>query len=68
MRMCDFVVRDAIVPTVSAASKEGVIRTMVESLRDAGQFRGADLEDILRAILRRELLGSLPRRSVGGEG
>ena len=58
MRMCDFVVRDAIVPNLNAASKEGVIRTMVESLRDAGQFRGADLEDILRAILRRELLGS----------
>lgn len=58
MRMCDFVVRDAIVPTLNAASKEGVIRSMVESLRDAGQIRPADLEDILRAILRRELLGS----------
>jgi PTS system fructose-specific IIA component/PTS system nitrogen regulatory IIA component len=31
---------------------------MVESLRAAGQFRGADLEDIIRAILKREFLGS----------
>src|SRR5947209_11383336 len=58
MRMSDFVVREAIVPGLTAASKEAVIRTMVESLRAAGQFRGADLEDIVRAILKRELLGS----------
>jgi PTS system fructose-specific IIA component/PTS system nitrogen regulatory IIA component len=31
---------------------------MVESLRQAGQFRGQDTEDIVRAILKRELLGS----------
>jgi mannitol/fructose-specific phosphotransferase system IIA component (Ntr-type) len=58
MRMSDFVVREAIVPDLNAETKEGVIREMVESLRAAGQFRGADLEDIVRAILRRELLGS----------
>ena len=58
MRMSDFVVRDAIVPSLSATTKEGVIRAMVESLRNAGLFKGADLEDIIRAILKRELLGS----------
>src|SRR5271166_6174450 len=58
MRMSDFVVRDAIVPALTANSKEKVIREMVESLRAAGQFRGADIEDIIRAILKRELLGS----------
>jgi PTS system fructose-specific IIA component/PTS system nitrogen regulatory IIA component len=58
MRMSDFVVRDAILPSLSATTKEGVIRAMVESLRNAGLFKGADLEDIIRAILKRELLGS----------
>ena len=58
MRMSDFVVREAIIPALTASSKEGVIRAMVESLRAAGQFRGADTEDIIRAILKRELLGS----------
>ncbi len=58
MRMSDFVVRDAIVPDLPATNKEGVIREMVEALRAAGQFRGADLEDIIRAILKREFLGS----------
>jgi mannitol/fructose-specific phosphotransferase system IIA component (Ntr-type) len=56
--MSDFVVREAIVPELPATNKEGVIRAMVESLRAAGQFRGADLEDIIRAILKREFLGS----------
>lgn len=58
MRMSDFVVRDAIVAELPATNKEGVIREMVESLRAAGQFRGTDLEDIIRAILKREFLGS----------
>jgi nitrogen PTS system EIIA component len=58
MRMSDFVVREAIVPDLTATTKEAVIRGMVESLHAAGHFRGADLEDIIRAILKRELLGS----------
>lgn len=58
MRLGEFVVREAIVPSLTATSKESVIRSMVESLRDAGQVRAADLEDIVRAILKRELLGS----------
>ncbi len=58
MRMSDFVVRDAVLADLAANSKEGVIREMVESLRAAGQFRGTDPEDIVRAILKREFLGS----------
>src|SRR6516225_5805669 len=58
MRMSEFVVRDAIIPSLNAVDKEGVIREMVASLRTAGQVRPDDQEDIVRAILRRELLGS----------
>lgn len=58
MRMSDFVVRDAIVPDLAATTKEGVIREMVESLRNAGYFKGTDPEDLIKAILKRELLGS----------
>ena len=58
MRMSDFVVREAIIPGLTASNKEGVIRAMVESLRTAGQFRGGDLDDVVKAILKRELLGS----------
>jgi nitrogen PTS system EIIA component len=58
MRMSDFVVRDAIIPDLAAVNKEGVIREMAGSLRAAGCFREADQEDVVRAILKRELLGS----------
>jgi PTS system nitrogen regulatory IIA component len=58
MRMSDFVVRDAIIPDLAAVNKEGVIREMAASLRAAGCFREADQEDVVRAILKRELLGS----------
>jgi mannitol/fructose-specific phosphotransferase system IIA component (Ntr-type) len=58
MRLSEFVVRDAIIPQLTATDKEAVIREMVQSLRNAGQFQGADTDDIVRAILRREQLGS----------
>lgn len=58
MRMVDFVVRDAILPNLAASTKEGVIRELVESLRAAGYFKGGETEDIVKAVLKRELLGS----------
>jgi nitrogen PTS system EIIA component len=58
MRMSDFVVREAIIPDLKATTKEGVIREMVESLRAAGQFKTGEPEDTIKAILKRELLGS----------
>jgi PTS system fructose-specific IIA component/PTS system nitrogen regulatory IIA component len=56
--MSDFVVRDAILPDLKATTKEGVIREMVESLRGAGYFKTTEPEEIVKAILKRELLGS----------
>ncbi len=58
MRMSDFVVREAINPELSATTKEGVIREMVEGLRSAGYFKAGEPDDIVKAILKRELLGS----------
>ena len=58
MRMSDFVVREAIVPCLTATTKEGVIREVVESLRGTGYFQGGESDDIVRAILKREQLGS----------
>src|SRR5205809_8065942 len=58
MRMSDFVVRESINPELKATSKESVIREMVDSLRAAGYFKSGEPEDIVKAILKRELLGS----------
>jgi PTS system nitrogen regulatory IIA component len=58
MRMSDFQVREAILPDLKAVTKETVIREMVSSLQVAGFFKGGELEDIVKAVLKRELLGS----------
>jgi mannitol/fructose-specific phosphotransferase system IIA component (Ntr-type) len=54
----DFMVREAIIPALTGMTREGVIREMVEGLRRAGRLGNADPEEIVRAILRRELLAS----------
>jgi mannitol/fructose-specific phosphotransferase system IIA component (Ntr-type) len=58
MRMSDFIVRDSILPDLQATTKENAIREMVESLRTAGYFKGNESDEIIKAILKRELLGS----------
>jgi nitrogen PTS system EIIA component len=58
MKLCDFVVADAIVPDLQAGSKEQAIRAMVASLRAAGSVKPEDEDGIVAAILKREELGS----------
>ncbi len=58
MRMSEFIVREAISSDVAANHKEAVIREMVDNLRQAGYFKGNDAEDVVKAILKRELLSS----------
>jgi mannitol/fructose-specific phosphotransferase system IIA component (Ntr-type) len=58
MSMRDFVVREAIVPALTANTKEAVIREIVESLRSTGYVPGDVADDIVRAIQKREQLGS----------
>lgn len=58
MRMTDFVVREAIIPELTATTKEGVIREMVGSLAGTNSLKGGETEEIVRAVLKRELLGS----------
>jgi PTS system fructose-specific IIA component/PTS system nitrogen regulatory IIA component len=58
MKFSDFVADDAIRATVVADSKEGVIREMTQSLVDAGKISAAEFESIVKAIMKREDLGS----------
>jgi PTS system nitrogen regulatory IIA component len=58
MKLSDFVVREAIVTDLKAATKEAAIRSMVENLASSGNIKGADQEGIIAAILKREELGS----------
>ena len=58
MKFSDFVCREAIRANVEAATKEGAIREMVKSLVEAKRVAEGDFEGIIKAILKREELGS----------
>ena len=56
--MKNFLVRDALVPSLAATTKEGAIRELVASLQQAGYFRPQEVEPVVAEVLRREGLGS----------
>src|SRR5438876_3721858 len=58
MKFADFVSTDAIRAKLAADDKEGVIREMTQSLADAGKVAAGELDGIVRAIMKREELGS----------
>ncbi|RLS76410.1 MAG: PTS sugar transporter subunit IIA [Planctomycetota bacterium] len=58
MKFSDFVAPDAIRSHVEAGTKEGVIREMAQALVDAGRIAAADMDGIVKAIMKREDLGS----------
>ena len=58
MKLSDFVIREAVIPDLSARSKEGVIREMVESLRIAGHVGNGEEERVIKAIMKREEQGT----------
>jgi PTS system fructose-specific IIA component/PTS system nitrogen regulatory IIA component len=58
MKFADFICREAILAQLQASDKEGAIREMVEALSKAGQVEAEESEGIVKAILKREELGS----------
>ncbi len=58
MKFADFVSREAIRADLAAMDKEGAIREVVQALLDVGQIEAGEFESIVKAILKREELGS----------
>jgi PTS system fructose-specific IIA component/PTS system nitrogen regulatory IIA component len=58
MKFSDFVSPEAIRAELTADDKEGVIRELVQALLDAGKIEAEEQESIVKAILKREELGS----------
>ena len=58
MRFADFICREAILAKLDAVDKEGAIREMVQALCKAGKVEKEEYESIVKAILKREELGS----------
>lgn len=58
MRFDEFIVVDSINPNLQATKKDDAIREMVRSLVKAGKLSEDDFDSVVRAILKREELGS----------
>jgi PTS system fructose-specific IIA component/PTS system nitrogen regulatory IIA component len=58
VKFIDYILFDAINPVIKATDKEGVIHEMVQSLVDAGGIKKEEHECVVKAILKREALGS----------
>jgi PTS system fructose-specific IIA component/PTS system nitrogen regulatory IIA component len=58
MKFASFVCERAVRADLAAVEKEGVIREMVGSLVEAEAVRADEVENIVRAIMKREELGS----------
>lgn len=58
MKFADFVSREAIRAELTARDKEGAIREMVQTLVDVRKIEADEFESIVKAILKREELGS----------
>ena len=58
MKFADFVCPDAIRSELTATDKEGAVREMAQALFEAGGIEAEELESIVKAILKREELGS----------
>jgi PTS system fructose-specific IIA component/PTS system nitrogen regulatory IIA component len=58
MQMTSFLMRAAVLPSLTATSRDEAIAEMVKVLEAAGAFEAASSNDIVAAVLRREQLGS----------
>ncbi len=58
MKFADFVSVEAIRSDLHAGSKEEVVREMTQALLEAGRISAGEVESIVKAIMKREELGS----------
>ncbi len=58
MKFSDFIAPQAIQAVLSSTSKETVVGELVDALVASGNVKASDREDIIRAIMKREELGS----------
>lgn len=58
MKFADFICPEAIRADLAAVDKEGTIREIVKALEEAGKIEAGESESIIKAILKREELGS----------
>lgn len=58
MKLMEFIVKDAIIPDLKSTEKVAVISEMVDALKETNSINAGDVKDIMRALIKREELGS----------
>lgn len=58
MKLREFVVAEAILPDLQAQDRDGAIREMVESLAASGALAQSAVDDVVKAVIKREMNGS----------
>lgn len=58
MKFSEFVSKGAIRCNLGSTDKESVISELVDALLESGEIKAEDREDIIKAIMKREQLGS----------
>jgi mannitol/fructose-specific phosphotransferase system IIA component (Ntr-type) len=58
MKLTEFIVSEAIVPTLASTDRDGVLRELVSSLADAGALPQAAIDEVVAALVKREQNGS----------
>ena len=58
MKFADFVCRESVSTELTSFDKESVIREMVQTLLERGHIAAGEVESIIKAIMKREELGS----------
>ena len=58
MKLREFIVAEAVVPELSAGDRDGVIRELVTSLAGAGALSADAVDEVVAALVKREMNGS----------
>jgi nitrogen PTS system EIIA component len=58
MKLRDFIVAEAVVAELTASDRDGVIRELVTSLAAAGAVPGDAVDEVVAALVKREMNGS----------
>ena len=58
MKLSEFIVREAIIPDLSASDRDGALRELVTSLAAAGTISSDAVDEVVAALVKREQNGS----------
>jgi mannitol/fructose-specific phosphotransferase system IIA component (Ntr-type) len=58
MKLTEFIVSEAIIPTLAATDRDGALRELVSSLADAGALPQNAIDEVVAALVKREQNGS----------